>query len=142
MTPFKVPGSKFKVCASRILSLEGSLIPGRQILHFVQDRLLNVEPLSAALTQCRRRLDIELKAAPILVNDDTVIPLCRFERYITGPHIGKDALSRTFKRSPESAAAGGLDGKAIAFVNLGRFNLARRESFDSTIVAPNRYAVS
>src|SRR5262249_36543605 len=73
-------------------------------------------------TQHCGRSDVKLETASLLVNHHAVVASGRFHRHVAGSDVGEYALSRALKRIPKSAAAGGLDRKAIALVNLGRFD--------------------
>src|SRR5262245_49534382 len=92
-------------------------------------------------TQHCGRPDVKLETASLLVNHHAVVASGRFHRHVAGLNIGENAPSRTLERIPESAAAGGLDRKAIALVNLGRFDFASRELINLAIFARDKNSV-
>src|SRR5262245_11036109 len=60
-------------------------------------------------TQLLRRRQVKLKSPPELMNHHTIIPPRRFQRDVTGAHVGKNFFRSPFQRTPETTAAGGLD---------------------------------
>src|SRR5262245_2354883 len=58
--------------------------------------------LVAALTQRRGRVDVELEATSLLMDNDTVVAPSGLERHIPGSHIGEHALRGTLQRIAES----------------------------------------
>ena len=84
---------------------------------------------------------VELKAAPVLMDDGTVVAPRRFERHVTGTHVGEDSLGIALQRIPESAAAGGLDQKTFARGEIRRPDLSRREFLSGVVVAQYRDSI-
>src|SRR5690349_15643738 len=72
-----------------------------------------------------------------LLDHDTVIPSCRFERYIAGAYIVEHALGIALQRIPESAAAGGLDQKRISRIDFSRLDFSGWKFFHFAVFMPN-----
>src|SRR5262249_3627 len=96
---------------------------------------------TAALTQRRGRVDVELEATSLPSNHHAVVAPSGLERHIPGSHIGEHALRDTLQRVAESPAAAHLADEPFSLLKPERIDLARRKSLNHTIGANHADAV-